>query len=149
MEEAKPKNKFDFETLVLLIGTNPLPNLAAAEYFIKNNKNLKKIFVVHSEKNKYQEATETQAKNLGEVIEGKFNEDRILKFSLVRIKLSNVADARQIVRDLHESLDSQLKGMISIHLNYTGGTKVMGVHILTGEVLKYLMTIPGNSLPVI
>jgi hypothetical protein len=26
MVEAKQENKFDFETLVLLIGTNPLPN---------------------------------------------------------------------------------------------------------------------------
>jgi hypothetical protein len=57
MEEAKQKNKFDFETLVLLIGTNPLPNLVVAEYFFKNNKNLKKIFLVHSKENIYQEAT--------------------------------------------------------------------------------------------
>lgn len=132
MEEVKQENTFDFETLVLLIGTNPLPNLVMAEYFIKNNKNLKKIFLVHSKKNKnksYQEATKTQAENLGKVLEGKYNEYRILKFTLTLIELSNVADARQIGRELHEQLAPGLKGMNSVHLNYTGGTKVMGAHI--------------------
>ena len=45
-------NIYTFKDLVLLIGTNPLPNFVVAEYFLGKNKNIKKIWLVHSEENK-------------------------------------------------------------------------------------------------
>ena len=43
-------NKYNFEDLILLVGTNPLPNYVVAKYFLLNNPNLKTIWLVHSEK---------------------------------------------------------------------------------------------------
>jgi hypothetical protein len=129
MDETQRKEKCDFENLVLLMGTNPLPNLVVAEYFIKNNKNLKNIFLIHSIERKFQEPTETQAKNLGEVLRKRYGKDGKLEFSLTFVELTNVSDAIQICRELQEQSVPELKGTYSVHLNYTGGTKVMGVHV--------------------
>lgn len=42
-----------FEHLILLIGTNPLPNYVVAEYFLKNNPDLKTVWLVYSEANRF------------------------------------------------------------------------------------------------
>lgn len=38
-----------FEHLILLIGTNPLPNFVVAEYFLRENSNLKNLYLIYSE----------------------------------------------------------------------------------------------------
>ncbi len=38
--------KYNFENLVLLVGTNPLPNYVVGKHFLMNNPDLKKIWQV-------------------------------------------------------------------------------------------------------
>jgi len=58
----------DFEHLVLLMGTNPLPNYVVAEYFLTHNRKLENIWLVHSERFGRQEGTLTQAENLESIL---------------------------------------------------------------------------------
>lgn len=117
----------NFNHLVLLIGTNPLPNLVVAEYFLRNNPELKEIWLVHSEKTDRQKGTGVLARNLEEILQHDYKSK--IKFPLHKIPLSNVSDAKQIVRDLKDDFFEKLSSKSSVHLNYTGGTKVMGVHV--------------------
>ena len=117
----------NFNQMILLIGTNPLPNYVVAEYFLKHNNNLKNIWLVHSGKAGRQEGTLTQAENLEKVLK-KRHEER-LSFPLSKVALSDVSNAQKIFRDIKEKLIQKLPSNGSIHLNYTGGTKVMGTHV--------------------
>jgi len=114
-----------FNTLVLLIGTNPLPNFVVAEFFLINNPALNKILMIYSEKAQSQAGTKKYADNLQELIQ-KRHKDRILNF--IKINLSDVSNAKQIERDLNEKMKRHLNETDSIHLNYTGGTKAMVIH---------------------
>lgn len=122
---------FDFENLVLLIGTNPLPNYVVAEFFLKNNLNLKNVFLIHSEETKFQEGTKQQAENLEKVLQPLL-EEKGLNFPLMKIGLSDVGNAAKTIQELTKKFAPLLesaKGLNRIHLNYTGGTKVMCVHV--------------------
>lgn len=141
MEELKQENTFDFETLVLLIGTNPLPNYVVAEFFMENNTNLKSIFLMHSEKGDFQEGTLEQALNLETVFKKKY-EGR-LNFPLEKIALSDVSNATKTRNDLIKDFIPYLSKFknVSLHLNYTGGTKVMCVHVyrfIEQEMKRYI-----------
>jgi hypothetical protein len=116
----------NLDTLVLLIGTNPLPNLVVAEYFINKNNNLKNIFFIYSEENSNQKGTKKYCENLEKII--KLRHGRDLTFNY--IALSDVGNAKEIKRDMEKSLLDRIKkySIENIHLNYTGGTKVMGIH---------------------
>lgn len=114
-----------FDTLILLVGTNPLPNFVVADYFIKNNPELNDIFLIYSEKTKTQSGTKEYAENLQKLLQS--HKERIPNFEF--ISLSDVSNAREIERDLDKGLKEKLKNKKHIHLNYTGGTKAMVIHV--------------------
>lgn len=116
----------NFSDLVLLVGTNPLPNYVIAKYFLKTNSNLKKIWLIHSEKVDKQEGTLEFAANIRKVISKEF-EPRKLDFEF--IALNNVGSALAIKEDLEKKFFCKLPRDVKMHLNYTGGTKSMAVHV--------------------
>ncbi len=132
-----------FGHLILLIGTNPLPNFVVTEYFITNNANLKDIYLVYSEEKGSQRGTSAEAKNLRKLLSA-----RHTHLQLHAIPLSDVSDATEIRRDIRKGLIDKLPSKCSVHLNYTGGTKAMGIHIyraieqesenITGKSFSYL-----------
>lgn len=111
------EKKYNFENLVLLVGTNPLPNYVVLKYFLMDNPNLKRIWLVYSEKHN-DFGTEEIAKKIRYV----FNKD-IFEFC----PLENISDARDIKRNVETNILEKISS--SVHLNYTGGTKAMAVHV--------------------
>jgi len=106
----------DFTHLILLIGTNPLPNYVVARYFLEKNKNLKNITAIHTK------GTQHIAERLKLVL------DRTAKhsFKYHYCLLADEANARQIWDDILRQAPITKKDRF--HLNYTGGTKNMAVH---------------------
>ncbi|MCP4215246.1 MAG: hypothetical protein GY765_11340, partial [bacterium] len=80
-----------------------------------------------SEKKTYQESTRRSAENLENILQKKFRFKGDIGFLL----LSDVGSSDEIRRDLEAQLKKGrlLYDVNSIHLNYTGGTKVMGTHV--------------------
>ena len=117
-----------FSDLLLLIGTNPLPDLVVAKYFLKYNSSLKRIWFIHSEKRNdiNQKGTYREAENLKKLIQKQPDSQNI---SFEFVSLSNVSRAKSIEKNLTEQCIDNLSPDCSLHLNYTGGTKVMGTHI--------------------
>lgn len=118
-----------FTDLVLLIGTNPLPNYVVAEFFLKHNQELKHIWLVHSEGVARQVGTRTQAGNLENVLKERHPHNSKLSFPLPKVALSNVSNAKEVLHDANEKLIKKLPENSHVHLNYTGGTKAMGTHV--------------------
>lgn len=118
-----------FTDLVLLIGTNPLPNFVVAKYFLENNRNLKHIWLIHSEKNQNQAGTDVQANCLEKVLHEQYKSKKEKLFPLKKRALSNVSNAKLIFDDVNTKFISQLSRENTVHLNYTGGTKAMGIHV--------------------
>lgn len=119
-----------FKDLVLLVGTNPLPNFVVAEYFLNKNKNIEKIWLIHSEENKnyFQAGTLEFAENLEKIITDRWeNKHKNLRFPLEKISLSDVSNASKITDNI-DNMITKLKENKSFHLNYTGGTKSMSTH---------------------
>jgi len=110
-------SNFDFTDLILLVGTNPLPNYVVGKYFLgekdKGNCAVERIWLVYT----------GQTKKYADNLEKEF------KFKVVVEKksLSNEASAFKIQKDFEAGVLANLKGK-TIHLNYTGGTKSMSVH---------------------
>lgn len=123
-------NKEDYyamSDLILLIGTNPLPNYVAAKYFLDNHPDIKNIWLVYSEATKFQSSTLVYAESIEKVIRNNFqgvNNGFEFKF----LPLRDVDNA-QLVRNDFQILISKLEQNAIVHLNYTGGTKVMVAHI--------------------
>ncbi len=123
--------QYSFEHLVLLIGTNPLPNFVVAEHFLKQDIPIKKIWLVHSEENDLQAGTKEQTDNLEKLLRTRWEQEQshsTLQFPLEKISLSDVSHATQIRTDLKKMWD-KLEKSSSVHLNYTGGTKSMSTHV--------------------
>lgn len=116
----------NFTDLALLVGTNPLPDYVVAKYFIKTNPNLKKIWLIHSETIEKQEGTEEFAENIRRVVT---EEPDLRKPDFEFIALSNVGSALAIKKDLMDKFFCKLPMDVKMHLNYTGGTKSMAVHV--------------------
>lgn len=114
----------EFNTLILLVGTNPLPNFVVAEYYIKNNQSLSKIILIYSEETKDQKSTKDYADNIRKVIE-----KRKHSIEIIPLALSDISNAKDIERDINKKLLPLISATDSIHLNYTGGTKAMGIHV--------------------
>lgn len=111
-------------SLVLLIGTNPLPNYVVAEYLLsKEESQIDEIWLVHSEKRDEQAGTKETADRLKSIIS-----ERYPNSSFKYCPLSNVGDAGSITRDVKEKMLQYIKEG-NVHLNYTGGTKAMSVHV--------------------
>lgn len=123
--------EFNFNALFLLVGTNPLPNLVVADYFLKNISGLSQIFLLYSEKTAVQSGTKDYADLLKETIKNrKYNNYPEFHF----ICLSDVALPSQIRTDLNKTLKNYQ--LDKLHLNYTGGTKAMGISVY--QTLKEL-----------
>lgn len=116
----------DFETFILLIGTNPLPNYVVARYFIDKIQNIKNIILIYSEQTPFQSGTFQYAENIKKLLKEKY-QNRELEFNL--ISLSDISLPSRIRSELNDKLINRLKNSLSIHLNYTGGTKTMGIHV--------------------
>jgi len=118
-----------FTDLVLLVGTNPLPNFVTAKYFLDHNPNLNKIWLVYSKNTEYQQGTRELADSIKDVITEEFQGIKTPDISL--ISLSNVSSAEQIAIDIKENLLHKISRdkVQGVHLNYTGGTKAMSVHV--------------------
>jgi len=112
---------------VLLVGTSPLPNYVVAKYFLKNNQGLKKIWLVHSEKRADigQEGTKWFAENIKNVLTEEFNG----KVEFNYISLRDVSSAKETQNNINEKLIGKLGSESNVRLDYTGGTKIMSVHI--------------------
>lgn len=107
------------------MGTNPLPDFVVADYFIKTNKGLKDIYLIYSEETKEQKSTKVYAENLRELLKKRYQDIKV-SFSLV--PLSNISFAEDIRKDIQKGLIPKIPPGSSIHLNYTGGTKAIGIH---------------------
>lgn len=113
------EKKYNFENLVLLVGTNPLPNYVVGKYFLMNNPDLKKIWLVYSEKqNDF--GTREIAERIKDVLYKDFSNFEFCP-------LENISDARDIKKNVETNILEKLTN--SVHLNYTGGTKTMAVHV--------------------
>ncbi|HDH12021.1 MAG TPA: hypothetical protein ENG83_07480 [Nitrospirae bacterium] len=115
--------------MILLIGTNPLPNFVVAEYFLQNNRQLQKIWLIHSEKNTLQSGTSTQAENLERLLKERWGNHGNLQFPLEKISLTDVSDARAIKNEIKEKMINKMNNFSGFHFNYTGGTKSMSTHV--------------------
>lgn len=115
-----------FKNLFLLIGTNPLPNYVVAKYFIDNNTSLENIYFIHSKYNSTlnQSSTKNLAENILKVLKKNGLTENI-KINFIPIE--NIENKQSITNSINIHLSrNELSG--SIHLNYTGGTKQMGIH---------------------
>lgn len=130
-------------SLVLLVGTNPLPDYVVAEYLLSKqiDETINEIWLVHSEKRDKQAGTKETAERLKEVIS-----QRHPAISFNYCSLKDIGDAELIQTDIKENLLNPVKN-ISVHFNYTGGTKAMSVHVyraieqsdkFTKKVFSYL-----------
>ncbi len=117
--------------LILLVGTNPLPNYVTAKYLLSEGEISKIWFIFSEEKNDIkQKGTGNFAENLKEVILKNHPKFGIENFGFC--SLEDVEDANKIkakVKDLLVGGEDKIPQEAEIHLNYTGGTKVMSVHV--------------------
>ncbi len=130
-----------FDRLVLLVGTNPLPNFVVTEYFLKTIP-VNKVYLIYSEKTSFYDGTLLEAEQLEGVIKDRHSEKSHL-FPLEKISLSDVSNARVIRQEVKDKLINKLPQDSRIHLNYTGGTKAMGIHVY--DMLKESHNIKGKS----
>jgi len=119
----------EFNHLILLIGTNPLPNFVVADYFLQNNRNIKTIWLLHSEANALQAGTDGQARNLEALLHKRWHGQHAnLRFPLEKVSLSDVSHAATIREELERRMLRRWGADDEFHLNYTGGTKAMAIH---------------------
>lgn len=116
----------NFSDLILLIGTSPLPNYVVIKYFIKNNPDLKRVWLIHTEKNNIQEGTKDFAENIQNII---LRQEPSRKLEFNYVSLVNASSAFDIKHDLENKFFSKIINGATFHLNYTGGTKSMAVHV--------------------
>lgn len=114
----------NFTDLILLVGTNPLPNYVVVEYFLSQKNSLRNIWLVSSEKTPKQEGTKEVGDNLMKLLKQKYSS---IAFNIE--VLSDVSNAKTIMKEVKDKIINNLDGEAKVHLNYTGGTKVMGNHV--------------------
>ena len=115
----------NFSNLVLLVGTNPLPNYVVAKYFCSNNKNLRRIWLLYSEKTAFEEGTKQYAEDIEAVLKKEIKPD----IQIEKSPLSDISRDCIIMRNLDDQLLQGIDRNSKVHLNYTGGTKSMAVHV--------------------
>lgn len=109
----------NFDHLILLIGTNPLPNYVVARYFIESVPSLKTIIAAHTP------STASIARRLETSLRKRQGASHI---AFEYCGLSDPGNANKIRHELEERIFDQHSNEEHYHLNYTGGTKVMGIH---------------------
>ena len=110
----------DYKTdhLILLVGSNPLPNYVAAQLLWRKTKSESCLILIHSD-DTYLAAKRLQCL----LIKQNPNLDKENDFRLILVEEAN-AD------DIHAKLSKIVEYVPfgDVGLNYTGGTKVMAVH---------------------
>jgi len=131
-------NRFRVHHLILLIGSNPLPNWVAARLLLKNsadasNQHLK-LWLLHSDGSRGEPNTKDVAQNIKVLLARQLFPD--ISTDDIPIQLEGIpsSDRKSIYNRLDE-ISKEWRGAQSIGLNYTGGTKPMAVH-----VYRYLET---------
>lgn len=124
----------NFSDLVLLVGTNPLPNYVVIKYFLKHNEKMERVWFVYSEKTNSQVGTEKYADNIKEVIENEITNNTL---DFKKVLLRNVGSADAIKQDLKKNFKERALKRSIFHLNYTGGTKSMSVQTYNFFKKKY------------
>ena len=104
--------------LVLLIGTNPLPNYIVGSY-LKEKYN--KFILIYSKEN-----NEINQDSTGDYAE-KLKEHLNLNSDYIPLPLSDISNPKSIKNDLEEKFPKE--NIDEVHLNYTGGTKAMVAHV--------------------
>lgn len=137
--------ELNFEHLVLLVGTNPLPNLVVADYFLKEIKSIRHIWLVHSEKTSDQAGTKEQAERLEQAIKKRFKTHECLHFPLEKVAISDAGNAQSICNAVKNRMTEKMKNG-SVHLNYTGGTKTMSTHVYSSLVQLFHDTFTSSYL---
>ncbi|WPX08961.1 PDDEXK family nuclease [Anaerocellum danielii] len=112
--------------LFITVGTNPLPVYVVAKYFEDSFNN---VVLISSEENRniYQAGTRAYAEKIKDTLESNVEKYHI-------ISLSNVANPAEIKRDLKNHFKNNKilfskENIQKVHLNYTGGTKIMAVAV--------------------
>ena len=117
---------FKFENLVLIVGTNPLPNYVVANYFIQKNLNLKKIYLLHSEQTPTQAGTNIYAENLTIQLTALIEKSgKNIEVAFQNLQIKDVAKKRSIEEVVQNQIIDKIEGWSKVHLDYTGGTKSM------------------------
>jgi hypothetical protein len=101
--------------------------------------------LIFSKENNLQGGTLTYVENLERILSKNLkNKHKSLEFPLEKIGLSDVSHARTIKNEIMQSRITKISKNEQLHLNYTGGTKSMSVHIYW--ILKELFRekITGN-----
>lgn len=121
----------DIKTLIITVGTNPLPCYITAKYFIENNKQLELILFIASVNSDNKTFNHTSTYGYAKEIIDCLNEEFDKDSSFFRIlKLENVGKSTIIKKNIRDYLSSiSSKNLSNIHLNYTAGTKAMSVNI--------------------
>lgn len=135
---------YSFSDLVLLVGTNPLPNYVVAKYFLAQNSNLKRIWFFCSEGQQGEQGTYYLADNLEKVLQEENGMDRVIFPKRLVIKdTGNAADILGRVSEMFADARKRFSDCSEFHLNYTGGTKAMAVHVYRG-IERNVKTMPGH-----
>lgn len=111
---------YDFTDLVLLVGHNPLPVYVVGEWFLREKGDVK-IWLVHTTG---EEGTEQIAINISKLFRTKIQNKKNIGFW----KITSESVPKIITKDTLSELEN-LKDNAKIHLNYTGSTKSMSVHV--------------------
>jgi hypothetical protein len=119
----------DFNHLILLIGTNPLPNYVVAKYFLGRDKKLKTLSAI------YTKETFAIAQHLQKIL---LKEYPTLRFNYWG--LTDPGNAAAIRKEIAKNLKAAARD--KLHLNYTGGTKNMAVQAYR---TIFVETEPGSA----
>lgn len=117
--------------LVLLVGGNPLPNYMTAKYsLLKDRKDKGRLPVPDAMLLMYSTDTQFLANGIKEVLSGKMErgsgDGNIVDCKIQELRLGTEERSYSKIK---EELKNKIRdiGADSVHLNYTGGTKVMAV----------------------
>lgn len=123
--------------IVLIVGTNPLPNYVVTWYYLKKFDSIKRIHLIYSEDNKKssQSGTKEFANSLEKCLKNNLllNKSKDIKpdndlIEFIPHSIKNVSNPESITEGLNNLINYVDKN-IFIHLDYTCGTKAMSVHI--------------------
>lgn len=112
--------------VVLLVGTNPLPNYVVAQYLLTQYPDFKTISLVYSKATNQNSGTRKYADSIAKLLKGKHSQKTLL---FEYVELTDVSKDTNIKNDICDKLLKKCDSSTHLHLNYTGGTKAMVTHI--------------------
>jgi len=121
--------------LVLIVGTNPLPNYVVGSFF-KEAKPYENLILVYSEETDFQEGTSEYAEIIKKMLNMEYEH---VKF----IPIRDVGNPPEILEQIKKGFEN-ISG--KIHLNYTGGTKTLVVNCYKFLSEKYKKNFSSSYL---